>query len=212
MFTTARALLCVALLFAPGAAQALDRYQVKLLGVPVGTLLVTRNGTRPAYDFTSKFSTTGVLAIVKDVEFIMRSTGAFDKGLPDPQAYAEQMNTGERVSQAQFRLPDDDAMWDPNTALIFALSDRPREVGCHLDRDLNDGERGHALVIRESEWEGEILSCSGSMTRTTGYTAQELKKLSEHNFTVYYRAEGDQLIFTAAQAGTIYGKVQILPR
>lgn len=205
----ALALLLAPLAASPSAAE--DRFQIRLLGVPVGTLVIDQSHSPGSFDAQSRFATTGVASVVRDVRFTMRSTGYRKAHLPVPRAYGEQMNTGTRRSDSTFRFARSDTRWDPNTALVYALTGRPRAAGCRLDRTLFDGERSNRLVIREAARSGDRLTCTGSMSRTGGYSPEDMARWPRHEFTLTYRDDGGQLVFAGAEAQTIYGKVAILP-
>ncbi|WP_292024644.1 DUF3108 domain-containing protein [Maritimibacter sp. UBA3975] len=206
-----RALALAALVMAPVQAQAAD-YLIKLRGITVGTLSVKARAGGSGFDYETRFRTTGVAGAVRNVRFVMRSLGAMAGHLPVPRAYGEQMNTGARESAASIKFSADDGRWDPNTALVFAFSDRPRAAGCTIKRTLYDGERTNDLSLAEVRRSGAALSCAGSMTRVAGYTAEQMAKRPHHNLSVDYVLAGDTYRFTGARVQTDYGSVTITPR
>jgi hypothetical protein len=192
-----RALALAALVTVPVKALAAD-YVIKLRGITVGTLTVKAQANGSGYDYETRFRTTGVVGALRDVRFVMRSLGRLTGHLPVPRAYGEQMNTGARESAASIKFSADDGRWDPNTALVYAFSDRPRSAGCSLKRTLYDGERTNDLALAEVSRTGTALSCAGSMTRVAGYTAEQMTQRPRHGLAVDYVLAGDTYRFTGA--------------
>lgn len=207
-----RAIALAALVAAPLPASAAEQFQIRLRGIPIGTLVVDDARQGEAFDFRSQFHTTGIAGVVKSVRFIMRSRGSLSGILPVPQAYGEQMNTGQRQSDAAFSFGRDDGRWDPNTAMVYALSPRPLEAGCAIKRTLYDGERTNDLSLVETSRTASTLTCAGSMTRVAGYTAEEMAKRRGHQMSLTYAVRDDQYVITEVRTQTVYGDVTVTPR
>ncbi|MBL6427066.1 MULTISPECIES: DUF3108 domain-containing protein [Maritimibacter] len=206
-----RALALAALVAGPLPAAAADQFQIKLRGITIGTLTVDHSRDADRFDFRSQFHTSGVAGVVKKVQFIMQSRGLLSGHLPIPRSYGERMDTGQRVSNAAITFPSGDRRWDPNTAMVYALSPRPREAGCALDRRLFDGERTNDLSLVEVARTASTITCTGSMTRVAGYSAEELEK-RRHDLRLTYTARGDAYVLTEVRTQTVYGDVTITPR
>ncbi|MEC7761614.1 MAG: hypothetical protein VX874_06860 [Pseudomonadota bacterium] len=206
-----RALALAALVAGPLPATAADQFQIKLRGVTIGTLIVDNSRSGGQYDFRTQFHTSGVAGVVKKVQFVMQSRGLLSGHLPQPRSYGERMDTGQRSSNAAISFPQGDARWDPNTAMVYALSPRPLDAGCALTRRLFDGERTNDLALIETARSDAALTCTGSMTRIAGYSAEELER-RQHRIELTYAAQGDAYVITEVRTQTVYGDVTITPR
>lgn len=206
-----RALALAALVAGPLPASAADQYQIRLRGLMIGTLIVDHRRDGTQYDFRSQFHTSGLAGVVKNVQFVMQSRGRLSGHLPVPRSYGERMDTGQRSSNAAITFAQGDARWDPNTAMVYALSPRPRSAGCALNRRLFDGERVNDLSLVETARTGQTLTCAGSMTRVSGYSAQDMNQ-RQHRIQLTYAARGDGYVITEVRTQTDYGDVTITPR
>lgn len=210
-----RALGAVALAAAcatPAMAQQVDKYRVAVMGIPVGTMVVENTIDGDKYKAKTEFQTTGVVAVVREVSFRMRSRGRGQGYDLDPRFFAEKMNTGKRKSRGKVEFGKEDARWDPNSAMVAVLADRPVEQGCGFNASVFDGKRTNQLTIREAQKSGDRLVCSGSFTRTGGYTAKQLGFKKGYTFTVQYTKSGGKYVFAEAETVTDYGRVLVKPQ
>ena len=206
-------LLALSLFLAVAATGArAEGFSVALRGFPVGTLHVDAEIDGGRFDFKSQFQTTGVVGILARVRFLMRSTGTVRGHMPEPVAYAEQMNTGARVSDANIRFAPGDPRWDPNTALVYAFTPRPVEAGCALRVRIFDGARTTDVVARETTRAGGRVICRGALIRVDGFSAAAMADTRQHAFTATYEARGDRLVLAMLETETDYGPVTLTPR
>ncbi|HBZ44119.1 MAG TPA: hypothetical protein DEO85_08720 [Maritimibacter sp.] len=215
MFRRAAAALALpVILFASQPAQAAtEKYRVALRGFPVGMMTVTdQRGGNGVYDAKSHFKTTGLAGVVREVYFTMQSRGRHKGASLYPVHFVEDMNTGKRKSNGKVQFNGGDARWDPNTAMIAVLADRPVAQGCAFDESVFDGKRTHQLKIwTVSESEGQ-LNCKGTFTRTAGYTAKQLSSRMGYTFTISYNNQGGTWVFNEAATDTDYGRVNLYAR
>ncbi|MBV7409073.1 DUF3108 domain-containing protein [Maritimibacter sp. DP1N21-5] len=207
--------ICLAAFLATGAAEArqtTDHYRVSLLGIPVGNLQLTQTWSGRSYASRSDFGTSGIVAVVKNVGFVMESKGARSGSALDPSFYAENVNTGERTSEGTFSFPSGDVRWDPNSAMMQVFTDRPAAEGCALSTTIFDGKRSHLLDIREGEQQGEKFVCQGTLMRSGGYSAAQLEQRAGYTFAIVYDLKDDMLAFDSATVNTHYGKATVTRR
>lgn len=212
-FKAALALALLSLLHVPATAQdapTARSFGVSVIGIPVGEVNLTHKiSEKGKHVYQSGFATTGLLAIVKDVKFVMLSRAAVVSGVMDPEYYTERMNTGKRKSSNKVNFQPGDARWDPNTAMASVLSDRPVTEGCGFQKDVFDGERSHRLTINSGTKQGDKLECTGTFMRTGGYTEEQLSDRPGYDFMVRYVQRGDRYVFDMAEGHTDFGRVRI---
>ena len=224
----------LALIFAgPGMAeQTQERYSVRALGVKVGEMALVGRTTDTGYKVRSEFSTTGLVGAVKGVKFILSAEGARRGKTFLPQRYDEEMDTGERVSQARLiysggiaraegpgidktrRHKVSNAQQkgavDPLTAIFMVLRHQPEEGLCNFTQNLYDGERLSQVRFGAPKSKGKTRVCSGEFRRLAGYKPEDLEN-GRFGLSVTYEPAGDGLMRAVSmRADTIYGPATLV--
>ncbi len=229
---TAAALLLGA---AASTAQETDgRYSVHALGVKVGDLALAGEVTERQYAVTSQFVTSGLVATVAGVRFVMQSSGARKGATFAPRSYSEDMDTGKRQSRVKLRwsggvarasgsevgAPGPYAVTpaqqrgavDPLTAMFMVIRDQDPKDVCKMTQKIYDGERLTQITLTNRRTQGDKLICSGTFRRLAGYSPEDLSARGQFALTVTYETAGTLMRATRVQADTIYGKARIQRR
>jgi hypothetical protein len=197
------------LILTSGAQAETAHFKVRLGAISVGMLQLDHQNGANSYVTRSRFATKGLAGALKPVHFDIQAEGRVGKQRLFPSRYVEDMNTGRRRSNADIRFAEGDKQIDPATAILIGLRDRPVEEGCATRHRVFDGERTNRLVITESAWEGDLLTCKGRFARLAGYSQAELEKHRASVFTLSYQRVGGRLIAHSGRATTRLGAVII---
>ncbi len=202
------------LLAAPALSDSAQAsFGVRLFGAPVGQMVLAKNANGSAYAAKGEFRTTGLAGLLARVRFTMSARGV--GAMPDlrPRSYEEDVDTGYRTSAVRVSFAAGDARIDPLTGLIAALIDRDADKGCAFDGQTFDGKRAMRVRIRPAAGGvGDSLTCSGLLTRLSGYTEAEMADAVSFPFTIRFERAGDRLVAMRADIDTIHGKVALLRR
>ena len=201
----------LALVAPPASAETL-RFQVRLIGAPVGEMVLASNADGRAYAAKGVFQTTGLAGLLARVRFEMSARGA--GALPDLRSrhYAEDLDTGFRASSVDLAFASSERRIDPLTAILAALDDRPAGASCGFDRRTWDGVRSMRILIDGGSDAGKGMVCNGLLTRLTGYTAAEMAEAVHFPFTVTFEPRGSVLVAVRADIRTIHGRVALVRR
>lgn len=187
------------------------RFEVRLLGLPIGALAVTRADDGAGnYAAEGRFATTGVAGILARVGFEMRSRGRVRMTGLEPRDYAERMDTGERAGRTGATFRPGDRRLDPLAALLMGLAPRPVTASCAMDREVFDGSRTHRLILIERRRNPEEIVCAGEFRRVAGYTPGELARRSGYPITVIYRVAGGRMEVDRAYSSSGFGPISVL--
>ncbi len=237
MRARARALTVAALLVLPSLASAQEtagRYAVRALGVKVGELVMTGAASETKYTVSSQFTTTGMVGAVAGVKFLLRATGARKGQDFHPRSYTEEMDTGERQSEAslsysggvargggekaqsnrKYKVSDGQQRGavDPLTGMFMVMRDQPADTLCNIRQKVFDGERLTELELGAPMAKGGQVVCEGQFRRLAGYSAEDLQNNGRFNLSVTYEPVGDLMRATRMRAETIYGPASIVRR
>lgn len=213
VFLSLALLLAIALAPTTVRADSRETFRITVIGIPVGVLHIAREERAgKSYVYASQFATNGLLSMVRDVKFALKSSGHLTGPAPRPAWYAESMNTGRRASSSKVEFGPRDDRWDPNTMMAVVMNDRPVSQGCAMKRKVFDGKRTNVLTLRPARQQGDRLTCTGRFQRRAGYRPEDLEKRTGYDVQVTYRRAGDMLLFEAAQADTDYGRVRVEPQ
>ncbi|PID36145.1 MAG: hypothetical protein CSA72_14200 [Rhodobacterales bacterium] len=184
---------------------------VRVVGISVGRITLVQNGTERAYIARGRLEPTAIVATLKDVFTVMRAEGRFRQGQMYPTSYTEDINTGERVGHSEARFGAGDKRIDPLSAMIDLVRSRPASAGCGMTRKMWDGTRGHVLILKRSASGKGIARCFWRLERTSGYTAEQLAKMSGYDINMTYRVEAGHWVFSYGEVDTIYGSATLVP-
>ncbi|WP_162497407.1 DUF3108 domain-containing protein [Roseovarius dicentrarchi] len=218
------------------ASDANSRYDVRLLGVPVGQLRLAAREDGARYAVSAAFATTGLARIV-DASFRMSAQGRISPAGLAPGRYDEQIDTGSRRSTAQLSyaqgipritggtvaakvagdpgaldLRAQKGSVDPLTALYGVLRDRPRNGVCSYSVIIYDGARRASLAMSARRDEADRVICSGAYRRLAGFSASEMKRQSVYPFTITYAPMGDMMQPQALSVRSGYGTAELTRR
>ncbi|WP_372571747.1 DUF3108 domain-containing protein [Ruegeria jejuensis] len=225
-------LLCLPGLVA--AQQTEGQYDVRALGAKVGDMALTGavNGSR--YAVASRFETTGLVNALSGVAFQLESKGRVQGNIFEPSSYVEEMNTGRRQSKERLTYSggvarSDDAdpgpksdhavtdaeqkgALDPLTALFVVMRDQPAEGLCDLTQRVFDGKRLTELAMLRRTEAGPLITCHGIFRRVSGYSADDLKRKRDFEFTATYAPAGDLMRLVEVRADTLFGPATVIRR
>ncbi|MEX0283751.1 MAG: DUF3108 domain-containing protein [Paracoccaceae bacterium] len=213
------------------AQETNGQYSVHALGVKVGDMALVGSVTPNKYAVSSQFVTSGLVATVAGVRFLLSSSGARKGAVFSPRRYEEDMDTGRRQSRVKLRWsggvakasgseigdPGPYAVTaaqqrgavDPLTAMFMAIRDQsPAEV-CKLQQKIYDGERLTQITLTNRRDQGGRVICSGTFRRVAGYSPEDLRERGQFGLTVTYEPAGELLRAIRVEADTIYGKARI---
>lgn len=199
------------LLVRPASAETLEaRFGVRLFGLPVGQMVVATNEAHNAYAARGEFRTTGLVGFLAKVQFSMSARGVGQIPALSSRSYREDLNTGYRSSEVALSFASEDRRIDPLSAMLAAMLDRPRNMGCQMDRQTFDGARSMRLQLWVAHEQDGALVCDGTLTRLSGYDAETMARGTRFGIHAEYRIEVGQLKLTRADVETEHGKVALV--
>ncbi len=232
-----RLILVIGLCLTAGMAAAQNtsgQYSVHGLGLKVGDLALSGSVTSSKYTVSAQFVTSGLVATVAGVRFLMKSSGSRNGDRFSPRSYSEDMDTGKRESRVSLRWTGGVARAsgsevgdrgpyavtpaqqkgavDPLTAMFMVLRDQSEDEVCRIRQRIFDGERLTEVSLTNKSSRGGKIICSGLFRRVAGYSPEDLSERSQFRLTVTYEPAGELLRATRMQADTIYGKARIQRR
>ena len=207
------------------------RYAVRALGVKVGEIALSGSLGPRRYTASAQLRSTGLVAAVKRVHFLLSASGRRQGGRFEPDRYDEDMDTGRRQSRARLQfaggvarvagaslgggaVPEAEhrGAVDPLTAMVMVLRDQPADALCRLRQRVYDGARLSELVLMERRTEGEKIICEGVYRRLAGYAPEEMAERRQFGLRVTYAPEGGRMRAIRARAQTIYGAADLRRR
>jgi len=188
-------------------------FETRLYGLPIGRMVLANNSNGSSYAAKGHFQTTGLVGLLARVRFTMSARGVGDELERRSRSYSEDLDTGYRTAVASVEFGNGDRRIDPLTGLIAALLDRKADAGCAFDGETFDGARTMTMRIRPAqEGANGDLSCSGTLTRISGYSDEDMADWVSFPFSIKYERAGETLIVQRADIETIHGKVALIRR
>lgn len=188
-------LVLLALIFARPATAEVLRFEVRGWGIPIGEMVLADNGANA----TGAFRTTGLAGAVAKVRFDMQRSGTL---------YRAALHTGRRDRKDQVAIPTTDRRLDPLSALLRALRPPDGAAGCALQAVVFDGRRALRLELTQDG----PTRCRGTLTRQSGYSAEELAEARAFPIEIQYHTRAGALVAHKARVGTVHGKVTLIRR
>ena len=207
-------------------------YDVSAFGFKVGELRINNRLDAQSYSVAARFSTTGLVGMLRNMGFSMQANGRRKGASFSPLRYRENVNTGRRTSSAQMRYvrgvpslsggkvsdgeaaPLDPARQggtiDPLTALFMVLRDQPAASLCQLDEQMFDGARRTRILLESKTGAGQAVTCSGRFQRVAGYSDADLTDRGFVPLQVTYAAgPGGAMQAQDVQLQTSYGLIAL---
>lgn len=220
MLTTARsfapALLAGLLILAPAPAPSQEakpqveaaEYDLVTTGITAATLGYSARQEGDRYTVTARFTSTGLLALLRRVRFEATSEGRVVNANPRPARYAARAEVGRRSRATvmdysdgtpQLTLdepPRDPADWhidaatqagtvDPISALFVTLRDAAPGTECNRAFRMFDGRRATELTVGPSRPGADgTLTCDGEYRRVAGYPPEDMAERTRFPFTL----------------------------
>lgn len=226
------ALALAAVAAVPGHAQDQTRFDVLFRGLPVAQITVAARDDGASYAVAGRVRSTGIAAVFARVRFDMQAEGRWGSATPLPRRYAEDVDTGRRVSAVELGFaggmpqvlrqapaPDQHAVpaaeaagtVDPLSALWRLARGGPREALCAVTLPVYDGARRSELVLGPAEGSGPVV-CRGRYTRLAGFPPEDMAERTTFPFTVTYVLRGGQFVLTEVEAASLLGPIRIVRR
>jgi hypothetical protein len=253
MQTTARSLAsapCAALLAAllflaatPSPAQEAQpqvegaEYDLVTTGITAATLGYSARQEGDRYIVTARFTSTGLLALLRRVRFEATSEGRLTQGTPRPDRYAAQAEVGRRAGQTVVDYTDGTpqltvdepprtpADWqvdaatqggtiDPISALFVTLRDAAPGTECNRSFRMFDGRRATELTVGPSSPGADgTLTCAGEYRRVAGYPPEDMAERTRFPFTLTLMPTTDgRLRVTEVTMDSLIGKARLIRR
>ena len=224
---------------APAPGDTAATYDVRLIGVKVGTMTLAGRISDSNYVIASGFSTSGVAGQVARASFDLKSSGRTHAGGFIPARYDEAIDTGRRQSSARLRYrsgvpritggtlaqatPDPGEVpldpgkmggtLDPLTAMFAAMHDQPATALCKVDVTVFDGARKSSIrMTGRVDAGGGAVICDGVYTRLEGFSQSELDRQTVFPFSVEYAPAGDMMQTQRVTMRSSLGKAELLRR
>lgn len=217
-------------------AQAQDsvlRFEARWGLFRVADITLTLRDDDSGYDARGIVTSSGLVALFRDVRLDMHAVGRRENGVLRPTRYRENNDTGRRQSRVDLRfrrgVPEvieggaeapaqpwhlDPALQtgtvDSMTALFRLMAPTPDDAPCGWSLATFDGARRSSLTLGPPRAAGTGVACDGAHTRLAGYAPEELEDQTVFPFTVWFERDAQghwQLI--RAQSQTFYGRVRI---
>lgn len=225
-------LLCLGLICAtsPAGAQAETRFDVIFRGVSVAEItLVARQGGA-SYALAGRVRATGLASVFARVRFAMQAEGDLVGSVPRPRRYAEDVDTGRRVSaveivfagavptvRGQSPPPGPDAVppgaavgaIDPLSALWRVVRGGP--APCDWRVTVYDGARLSEIALGPAEGGAGVI-CAGAYARVAGFAPEEMAERRRFPFTASYAAQDGAFVLTEVAATSLLGPIRIVRR
>ncbi|NBE07971.1 DUF3108 domain-containing protein [Paragemmobacter ruber] len=244
-----RAILPLAILLlaatAPAPASAQDtkpqvegaEYDLVTTGITAAQLGYSARQEGDRYVVTARFASTGLLALLRRVQFEATSEGLLTDTTPRPDRYAAQAEVGRRTGQTVVdytdgtpRLTVDEpprapADWqidpatqggtvDPISALFVILRDAVPGTECNRAFRLFDGRRATELTVGPARPGTDgTLTCDGEYRRIAGYPPEDMAERTRFPFTLTLMPTADgRLRVTEVTMDSLIGKARLIRR
>lgn len=243
---TALALVTVALvtlaLAAPSRAEAQTvqesgQFDLVMTGITAAQLDFSASQQGDGYAVTAGFTSTGLLALLRRVQFTAQAEGVIVDGLPRPIQYQARADSGRRsgemvmdyvegIPQVRVDLPRRDAAdWqidattqggtvDPISALFITLRDVAPGAECNRSFRMFDGRRATELIVGPSRpGEGGAVTCSGEYRRVAGYPPEDMADRTRFPFSLIFMPMQDgRLRVVEVEMDSLIGKARLIRR
>ncbi|MCZ8080231.1 MAG: DUF3108 domain-containing protein [Rhodobacteraceae bacterium] len=218
-------------------AQESGQFDLVMTGITAAKLDFSASQQGDAYSVTAGFTSTGLLALMRRIEFTAQAEGAIQGDLPRPTRYAAQAKAGRRsgetvmdytdgVPQLRVDLPAREAAdWqidaatqggtvDPISALYLTLRDVAPGAECNRRFKMFDGRRATELTVGPSRpGEGGTVTCTGEYRRIAGYPPEDMEERTRFPFTLTLMpAENGLLRVTEVEMDSLIGKARLIRR
>lgn len=233
----------IALTFAappPAKAQAVQesgQFDLLVAGISAAKMDFSATQQGDSYSVTAGFTSTGLLALMRRVQFTARTEGAFANGLPRPARYEARAEAGRRSGEMvmdyadgtpQVRIdlpPREAAVWqinpatqggtvDPISALFVTMRDVAPGAECNHRFRMFDGRRATELTVGPSRpGEDGTLICSGEYRRIAGYPPEDMEERTRFPFTLTLMpTEDGTLRVVEVEMDSLIGKARLIRR
>lgn len=249
MPTTAHPVVCfsavligwaLAALPAPALAQTgqeRGQFDLLLTGITAATLDYSARQEGDDYAVTAGFTSTGLLALMRRVQFEAQAEGVIAGGLPRPARYAARAEVGRRSGETVMEYvdgvpllrvdhpPREAADWhidaaaqggtvDPISALYVTLRDVAPGAECNLAFRMFDGRRATTLTVGPSRpGENGGVICDGEYRRVAGYAPEDMAEKTSFPFTLTFQPAPDgRLRVMEVTMDSLIGKARLVRR
>jgi hypothetical protein len=225
-------MLSIALVWAaaPALAQVEARFDVLFRGLTVAEITLVSRETGPAYALAGRVRSTGLAGVFARVRFQLQAEGVLAGTVPRPRRYAEDVDTGRRVSTVEISfagdapqilrqapppgpgsVPPADAAGtvDPLSALWHVV--RGGAAPCGWRMAVHDGARRSEIALGRSSGAGPV-TCEGAYTRIAGFPPEDMAERATFPFTATYAAQGGAFVLTEVAAMSLLGPIRIVRR
>lgn len=214
----------------PSRAEDAARFDVIFRGATVAEITLVARETGPAYALAGHIRATGLAGLFARARFRMQAEGVLAGDVPRPQRYAEDVDTGRRVSAVELRfagpvprilsqnpapgpeaVPPDVAAGsvDPLSALWRVV--RGGAVPCDWQLAVYDGARQSEIALARPEGDNP-LTCAGMYRRVAGFPPDDMEERQSFPFTVTYAARNGAFVLTEVAGMSLFGPIRILRR
>lgn len=219
------ALAALPLCAAPALAEEMV-FSFTLKGITAAQLSIAGQVSSAGYSASGTLKSAGALGAVKKIRYDAKAQGAAGSRLT-PTRYTERADTPKRQSQLVMsyqngtpssltytpartgetpNLAAHKGSLDPLTALYTVLRDQPEASACQANFSTFDGKRSARVKLSKGALEGDQLSCKGSYTRVSGFSAREMAEKTRFEFTITYKRVGAVMRAQEIALDTIIGK------
>ena len=215
---------------APARAEIETRFDVLFRGVPVAEITLVARETGMAYALAGQVRATGLAGVFARLRFQLQAEGVMAGDLPRPRRYAEDVDTGRRVSQVEVSfagdtpqilrqtpppgpeaVPPGDAAGtvDPLSALWQLARGGTEPCGWRLP--VYDGARRSDLSLGPAAGD-DTLTCAGAYTRVAGFPPEDMAERATFPFTATYATQDGAFVLTEVAATSLLGPIRIVRR
>lgn len=216
----------------PALAQEQVQFDVVLRGLTVARITVAARDDGTAYALAGRVRATAPAAVFARVRFDMQAEGRWAGAQPLPRRYAEDVDTGRRVSTVELSfagpaprvlrqdpppdahaVPPDEAvgMVDPLSALWRLMRSAPRDGPCNVALRVYDGARLSELLLGPRNGT-EPVRCDGHYRRIAGFPPEDMAERRLFPFAVTYTRRAGQFVLTQVEAASLLGPIRIVRR
>lgn len=237
-----RVALVTLILVAPTSATAQTlpeggAFDLVVAGIPAAKLDFSASQQGDGYAVTAGFTSTGLLALMRRVQFTARAEGAVQGDVPRPTRYEARAEAGRRsgemvmdyvdgIPQVRVDLPPlEPAEWqidaamqggtvDPISALFITLRDVAPGAECNHRFQMFDGRRATELTVGPSRpGEGGAVTCSGEYRRVAGYPPEDMAERTRFPFILTLMPTADGLLrVVEVEMDSLIGKARLIRR
>ena len=212
-----------------GSDTVTSRYDVRLIGLKVGEMVMASAETPTQYSTRARFRTTGAFATLSQASFDISAKGRRSGDRFVPAQYREITSEGRHNTNVKIayrsgvateisgdtggRVPPVDPLkmrgaLDPLTVVYAALRRQPASQACALDADVFDGQRHARLTLTTRQATADGITCHGRYHRIAGYSSPS-KINTSVPISVRYTQDAQELVAQTITVRTRYGKVTL---